>query len=250
MPFLIVTAKAIDANSYLTVSRANEILRSRLYTTNWDDATSTPDAEGYLANGSASPAAGTVAIDTGVGTFGVGTVIKFAGHDTEYTVQTALSAPGSLSILPVLTASVADDEEVVRLTGSSREKALIYATRLLDDLMNWFGAKRTLAQSLRFPRSGLVDRDGDNLDDDTVPATIEEATAELALVLLGSDKFALPDLLGKGIREAKVGSLAVKVDKAGVEEVIPDNVLSLISHLGEINPDAERGSRVVDLVRA
>ena len=64
-----------------------------------------------------------------------------------------------------------------------RDRAIIHATRLLE-VRAFSGAKRTTAQALAWPRAGLVTRDGESIDEDTIPAQVERMTAELALALL------------------------------------------------------------------
>ena len=250
MTLLIATAAAATANSYLTMARAKAILRARLYTSAWDDAASTPDADDYVVNNGAgyNPGDSTIAIDGGTGSWTVGTVIQFEGHDTEYTLTAGSST--SLSFSPVLTAAIADDEVINRLTPNTREKALMFATRVIDEMMQWYGTIRTTTQALRWPRAGVVDRDGNEYDYDTVPGDIEEATAELALAFLDSDRFKTPELLGQGFREAKLGEMEVKVDRTMVEEAIPDNIRAMLAHMGEINVVAAKGMKVIKLDRA
>jgi hypothetical protein len=72
---------------------------------------------GYLVNnvGGYGIGATAIAVDTGVGTMLVGDRVKFAGHETLYTVATALTA-GTVVISPGLTATIANNE-VVTLRG-------------------------------------------------------------------------------------------------------------------------------------
>lgn len=250
--FLVTTPKSTVANSYVTVLRANEIMARRLHTTAWDNATAIPSAEGYLVNDPGAalvPGATSVPVDGGSGTFTAGSEIQFEGDSTIYTVATALSAAGNLSISPGLVAAPADNAPIERLTGSERERALIFSTRVLDEMMVWYGSKRTEEQALRWPRSGAHTQDGESIDYDTIPDLLEVATAELALVLLGKDKFKLPAILGQGIQSARVGPLSVVVDKAAVEEVIPQNILSILSPLGYLESEAQSGMRIVPLRR-
>lgn len=133
-----------------------------------------------------------------------------------------------------------------------KERALIWATRLLDDLMDWKGTPRTNDQALRWPRSGVFDRDQVQwFDEDTIPEPLEIATAELGLELLKRDRSAEPDLLGQGFREAKLGSLEVVVDRKQVLDLIPRNILSLIMVFGDPLPGAtSSGMRVLDVERS
>ena len=252
MSLIVATPKATNANSYLTVARAKSLLSLRLYASSWD-AGQTPDAENYQVNHALGYAGGTstLAVDGGVGTFTVGSKVQFAGHATEYTVTEALAAAGNLKISPALTSAVADDEAITRLTPNDQERALVWATSLLDSMMDWKGVPTTTTQALRWPRYGLYNRDvSDVLDWDTIPADIEQATAELALALLGRDRFAMPELLGQGIVQASVGSLSVTVDPSQVVSIIPDNVLALVAHLGVLLPQAGTGTKTLPLQRA
>lgn len=250
MSILIATAGAVDANSFTTVARANLILGRRLYTTKWDLAASTPDAEGFLVNGAVAAGASTVAVDTGTGTFTVGTQIQFAGHTTLYTVSTSLSGAGDLVFSPILTDAVADDEAVERQTANEKEKALMWGTLILDEMMDWNGYIATTTQRLRWPRSGVVDADGRNYSYTAIPELLEVGLSEFGLVLLERNKFQLPGILGQGVKSIKIGPLAAEIDSAQLEAVIPDNILALLSPLGHLEPQAQVGTQLVPLKRS
>jgi hypothetical protein len=72
-------------------------------------------------------------------------------------------------------------------TDDAKSVSLIWATRLMD-LQVWRGMKRELTNVLRWPRMGLVDRDGGVVNYDTIPVFIKNATCEWALYLLGEDR--------------------------------------------------------------
>lgn len=252
MSVIIATPKATDANSYSTLSRANDIMAHRLYTDIWDAVTG-PDAYDYLVNdpGPALQIGDTsVPIDGGTGTFTSGTLVSFAGDTTEYRVLANREGDGNMAISPGLVAVPADDSAVTRITANDNEKALIWTTSIFDSMMTWKGYRTTEEQALRFPRSGIVDKDGYSIDEDTIPSILEVATAEQALVLLGSNKFKLPAILGQGIKEAKLGPMSVKVGDMQVEEVIPQNVLSLLDELGTLESAAQTGAKIVPVWRA
>lgn len=246
---LNAVAKSTTANSYITVARATTILRRRLYTTPWDNASGSPSATGYTTSGATTAGSASVAITGGTGTFSAGTVVTFAGHDQEYTVLTALTGAGTLAISPSLTEAVASGAEVTRHTASEREQALMWATQLLDAMMVWKGRKTTHTQSLWFPASGLVDENGTAIDYDTVPPMVEVATAELAKHLLTTDVFAQPAALGLGVSEVQIGPLKAKIDSKQQVSAIPENILSLLSQVGALEAEASKGSYVVPLRR-
>lgn len=139
--------------------------------------------------------------------------------------------------------------------ASTDEKnaVLVWATRLLDLGMEWAGTKRTQTQSLRWPRSGTMDRDGYAYDYDTVPQLVKDATCELALSLLARDRIAEPELLGQGFSDAKIGPLEVSVaNPANLIGMIPDSVIGLLANVGLPANQAGSGSsgQVVRTIRA
>ena len=248
--FLDTTVKGAEANSYITVARADEILAQRLYTEAWSGAAETPNADDYTVAISTAEGSVSVYVDAGVGTFVAGTRIRFAGHSTFYTVKSTLSGSGSLSITPALTTDVPAYEGIIRVTASEKEAALTWATTLLDQMMVWEGTKRTVEQRLRWPRSGVINADGHNIDYDTIPEILEIATAEFALSLLESNKFKLPAALGQGVSEVVLGPFRAKIDSNATEPVIPPGVLSLLSYLGSLESAAQGNTRIVPLGRA
>lgn len=247
---LIATPMAANANSYETVARADEILTGRLYTSAWDAAgIGLPDAADYQTSASALSGVLQVPVDTGAGTWTVGTKFKFTGHATLYSVTTQLTAPGTLNFTPALTTAVADDEQLIRATASKKEKALIWGTTILDSQLVWQGSPTTTTQKLRMPRTGLYGPDGNYLDPNVIPYLVELALAEFALELLRTDKLALPAALGLGVSEATIGPMSVRIDSTQVENSIPRSVLSILSPFGTLEDEATEGVTTVPLFR-
>ena len=133
-------------------------------------------------------------------------------------------------------------------SNTQRETALVMASRLLDEWIDWSGARATENQGLRWPRYNTYDRDGYALDSNIVPPFLEVATAEQALYLLRSDLTVAPDT--QGYKELQVGSLKLVIDKADRDKVgvIPDAVLVMVEPYGSIRNRS--GSGVAKLVRA
>lgn len=246
---LDATVKGTSANAYLTVARANLLAHRRLYASPWTSATSTPDADGFLVNGAASLGSTSVTLDTGTGTWTVGTEFSFAGHETVYTVSVALTGAGTLQFSPSLTAAVADNEAINRHTANQREQAIMWSTLLFDEMMNWYGHKTTDEQALWFPATNIVNQNGSFFDFDTIPQVLEVATVDMCIHLLASDAFAIPAALGKGVSQVSLGPLKAKIDPSQQTETIPSNILSLLSDLGRLESEAQKGSRVVPLKR-
>lgn len=94
-------------------------------------------------------------------------------------------------------------------TTATKEGALMQATRYLDAHFTWRGSIAVEAQALGWPRSFAVDDEGRDVDDESVPIRVEEATALLALYHLSSPLDA-PYARGGEIRRQRVGSVEVE----------------------------------------
>jgi len=108
--------------------------------------------------------------------------------------------------------------------------ALAMGTRLLDAKYRWGGTATDEDQRLQWPRIGLLDFiERGSLDEDTIPAQIEEATSELARLLLGADSTADLAQSVQGLTGLKVGPIELKF-KAFMSDSkpIPDSVRDLI----------------------
>lgn len=68
------------------------------------------------------------------------------------------------------------------------DAALIEATRHIDQELLPHGLPVVTGQALRFPRSGLFDRDGVVLSSTSIPACLVHATCEQALAIMSGDR--------------------------------------------------------------
>src|SRR5688572_12267975 len=70
-------------------------------------------------------------------------------------------------------------------TLANKEKALVFATRLIDAEYQFAGWKSHESQALQWPRGSCLDPDGtEDLPSDAVPKAVVDATCELARELL------------------------------------------------------------------
>ena len=118
-------------------------------------------------------------------------------------------------------------------TGASetdKEAALIWATRMLDDMVEWDGLKTNDTQALRWPRQGAYDRDGVEIDEDSLPTVIANATAEFARYLIAADRGDDPDTLG--FKLLKVSTITLEIDKYDRTDVLPDSVWQMVKWYG------------------
>jgi hypothetical protein len=100
-----------------------------------------------------------------------------------------------------------DPQEAVTLPAR-REAALIWATRLLDLQVGWYGQPATLTQALAWPQYGQTDQYGRPLDPTRVPLDIQYATAVYALTLLagvtGAETGIEPGIKSKRMGETEI----------------------------------------------
>ena len=124
--------------------------------------------------------------------------------------------------------------------------ALIWATRVLDEEVDWSGTKSTNEQSLRWPRYDVYDRDGYALLNTTIPQFLKNATAELARHLLLKDRFQVMDENVAGLKSVTAGPVSVEFDTMDRIDLLPPSVLSMIKEFAK----SGTGGMTIPLVRA
>ena len=115
----------------------------------------------------------------------------------------------------------------------SKENLLILASESLDLQFNWYGTKTHIDSGLRFPRTGLVTRDGIAYPNDTVPVAIQKATAQLAYHINQNDP--MPALLGAGISRLRVDVIDIRFEHGSTAHPFPPIVLALASEFGSLS---------------
>jgi hypothetical protein len=108
--------------------------------------------------------------------------------------------------------------------------ALIFATRVIDEQMDWYGYKVTSEQALRWPRDGILDQDGYDVSHLIIPQFLINAVAEFAGYLIGENRTAENDT--KGFSKMKGDVLELTIDKNDRVGILPDSVLQMISPYG------------------
>jgi len=136
-------------------------------------------------------------------------------------------------------------------TSALRENALITATEYLDVWVEWNGdivSEHRIEQNLRWPRYGVYDLDGYEMDSDIVPVWLKNATTEFAFNIISSgDPFAVPDTAG--FKKLKVGSLELEVAADDRDQYggIPDRVQAIVEPYGVVRNKG--GDTTATLVR-
>lgn len=119
------------------------------------------------------------------------------------------------------------NDEWLAASDPTKTAALVWATQALDS-MNWQGTRVGLAAAiltpLRWPRVGVTDRDGLDLDEASVPLNIKKATAELALFLIREDRTEGLATIDSG--STQVGPISFRKNK---HYKFPQSVLDLVA---------------------
>lgn len=130
-------------------------------------------------------------------------------------------------------------------TTARKESALKWATRLLDEQVEWNGEAATLVQSLRWPRVAALDREGSTyLDSASIPTFLKNATAELARHLLAGDRTQERSI---GLQSVTADTVEVVFDKHDLKPFLPPSVRSIVQPFGLVKG---AGGGTAKLVRA
>jgi hypothetical protein len=115
-------------------------------------------------------------------------------------------------------------------TVETKSAALVWASRLLDEAVDWHGVKAVTLSGLRWPRAGVADRDGVPLQSNAIPPALRHATAEFARHLIANDRTTEP--AEKGVRSIAAGGIAIALDPGDRPGLLPASVRRLIAPLG------------------
>lgn len=115
---------------------------------------------------------------------------------------------------------------------ADKNAALVMATRLLDQWFEWYGAATSSDQALLWPRTGAYGPNGYLLASDAIPDRVREATAELARLLIDTDRTVDSDIETQGITRLQAGSVELEFSARAGAKVIPDSVLGFVGVLG------------------
>lgn len=118
----------------------------------------------------------------------------------------------------------------------TKNAALLWATRLLDDEVAWDGSRVSKDQALRWPRIGIVDKDGFILDSNKIPSVLADATSELAFHLIVADRTVFSeDTSGQKIASLSVGSeVELKFKDLDLKDVLPPSIFAKLASFGMV----------------
>jgi hypothetical protein len=133
--------------------------------------------------------------------------------------------------------------------GTNQTVSLVNATTLIDQLVQFYGLKKTSTQSLQWPRERVRDPDIGSggygfgsitpwIPDNVVPKRIKDCVCEVAISLLKKDRTA--EVAQKGIKHVGLGKGAIDTDfdRLDVPKPITDYINAVLSPYGMVRGDS------------
>ena len=137
----------------------------------------------------------------------------------------------------------------IAASSTTKERALIWAARVLDTNIEWDGIRQTETQALEWPRMNTIDRNCWMIRINVIPKQVKWAQAELAQLLMVENR--MVEIDAKGMQELWIDRFTRFVfDKQDIKHVIPEYIVSLISQFGTyVGNEAQGSNETVQLVR-
>ncbi len=141
-------------------------------------------------------------VEDGTGKSNADSFISQADADTYFTAHDAPTAWSGLS-------------------SAKKDAALLYACVTLDGNWIWDGTITVTTQALGWPRTGVEDDEGRDIDSDVIPTRVKNAQCELALLHTSSPLNSNYDR-GNAISREKVGPIETSYfESATMEPRLP-----------------------------
>jgi hypothetical protein len=128
------------------------------------------------------------------------------------------------------------------LTTDQKERLLVWASRYVDDHTVWKGSKTVESSPLRWPRTGVCDRDDVLIDATTIPTQLKIAIAEMARYLVAEDRTVERDT--DGLERVKADVVEIEFLAGYRLPSIPTNMQYLVAGLGVIFGGTARYGKV------
>ena len=119
-------------------------------------------------------------------------------------------------------------------TDNDKNAALLWAAKLLDRSVMINGTRASTTQALNWPRDGMEDESGNEIDNTVVPQVVKDVQCEMALLLLSSDRSLENQASAQGLTSLKAGPVALSFKDTIKVNIVPDTLLAMfpVSWLG------------------
>lgn len=129
------------------------------------------------------------------------------------------------------------------LDEEAKQHQLAWATRVLDQKVEWRGTRVDADSGLRWPRTGVYDRDGALIDDDAVPLQVKQAVCELAKFLMTTDLTAGQDV--EYLKRVRVDVLEAEWQDGTGQSALPSLINDILFGLGAMPTGGSRFVRIL-----
>jgi hypothetical protein len=129
------------------------------------------------------------------------------------------------------------------LTLEQQQQWLNWATRLLDQKVIWAGYPTTTMQALRWPRTGVINRDGLRIASDEIPRQLVELVCEFVKFIRVTDPTAGSDI--DQIQRLQVDVIEIEFQEDTAQPLFPSIIGSLLIGLGKMRSGLMGFGRVI-----
>lgn len=123
--------------------------------------------------------------------------------------------------------------EWAALVDADKERLLAWASRYLDERTRWFGHRVNEASGLRWPRVGVIDRDGLLIASTVIPQQLKVAVAEMARFLMVADRSAERDQ--DGLARLKADVIELEFREGYKLPKVPEHMQFILAGLGAVS---------------
>lgn len=113
-------------------------------------------------------------------------------------------------------------------TDNQKKQALLFATKLIDATVRFTGSKVSSTQALEWPRTGMLDRNGNSLSSSVIPTLLKNIVCEIALTTLASDRMAELDASVQGLTSLRAGPVTLSFkDTIPAPKAVADTIYNM-----------------------
>jgi hypothetical protein len=116
------------------------------------------------------------------------------------------------------------------LDTADKEQLLMWSTRILDQKAVFFGNPVSTTQPLRWPRTGARTRDGEVIENTTVPLQVRQAVAELLKYARTNDPTIANDV--QRLRRILVDVIEIEYQEGDSQYTVPSIINIILDGVG------------------
>jgi hypothetical protein len=134
------------------------------------------------------------------------------------------------------------DATWVLYTDAVKEERIAWASRVLDQKTDWEGSRVATTQSMRWPRCGVVDRDGEAIERTEIPQPVQDATLELLKYMVNNNLTTGADI--ERLRRVTVDVIELEYQEDTSQTSIPTIINHILDGLGRFIVGNKRFAKI------